>query len=82
MANDVNVRLNLRGLNRLMTSPGVTAAVVRRAQAIQAAAGDNFEANIVPHKYTARAYIRAKNYEGAVQEAREKRLLRALDAAR
>lgn len=82
MASDVTVRLKLRGLNQLMTSSGATAAVVRRAQAMQKAAGENFEVNIVPHKYTARAFIRPKNYEGRVQEAREKRLMRSIDAAR
>lgn len=82
MVSDVTVRLKLRGLNQLMTSRGVTAAVVRRAQAMQKAAGDNFEVNIVPHKYTARAFIRPSNYKGRVEEAREKRLMRSIDAAR
>lgn len=82
MASNVTVRLKLRGLNALMTSRSVTSDVIKRAQAIQNAAGENFEVNVVPHKYTARAFIRPKNYEGAVQEAREKRLLRAIDAAR
>ena len=76
------VRLNLRGLNALMTSPPVTAEVVRRAQAIQRAAGPEFEVNVVPHRYTARAYVRAKSAKGRRQEARDKVLTRAVDSAR
>lgn len=82
MANKVNVRLKLKGLNALMTSPPVVSEVVRRAQKIRDAAGDDFEMNVVPHRYTARAYVRAANFEGAKREARDKVLTRALNAAR
>lgn len=78
----VDVRLMLRGINALMTSSAVTAEVVRAARKIQRAAGDDFEVNVVPHKYTARAYVRAANARGAREEARNKVLTRALDAAR
>lgn len=81
MVADVNVRLKLRGLNALMTSREVTAEVVKAANKIQRAAGDDFEVNIVPHRYTARAYIRPKNARGARAEARDKVLTRALGAA-
>ena len=76
------VTLNLRGLNEIMTSPAVTAEVVRRAQAIQRAAGPEFEVNVVPHPHTARAYVRAKSAKGRRQEARDKVLTRAVDSAR
>ena len=79
---DVSVRLKLRGLNALMTSRPVTAEVVRRARKIQEAAGPDFEVNVVPHKYTARAYVRAANARGAVLEARDKVLTRSLNAGR
>lgn len=79
---DVPVTLSLRGLNALMTSREATAAVVRSANRIQAAAGANFEVNVVPHRWTARAYVRAKNAQGMRQEARDKVLTRALNAAR
>ena len=82
MANTVRVQLKLRGLNALMTSPPVVSEVARRAQAIQRAAGEDFEVNVVPHKWTARAFIRAKNARGAREEARNKVLTRAVDAAR
>lgn len=79
---DVNVRLKLRGLNAVMTSREVTAEVVKAAQKIQRAAGDDFEVNVVPHRYTARAYVRPKNARGAREEARNKVLTRALNAAK
>lgn len=79
MAN-VTVKLKLRGLNALMTSREVTSEVVKRANAVQRAAGANFEVNVVPHKYTARAFIRPANAAGAKEEARDKRLTRALNA--
>lgn len=79
---DVNVRLKLRGINAVMTSREVTAEVVKAAHRIQRAAGDDFEVNVVPHKYTARAYVRPKNARGAREEARNKVLTRALNAAK
>jgi len=79
---DVRVQLKLRGLNALMTSREATAAVVRSANKIQAAAGDDFEVNVVPHRWTARAYVRAKNARGMREEARNKVLTRALNAAK
>lgn len=81
MAN-VRVQLKLRGINALMTSREATAAVVSAANKIQRAAGDDFEVNVVPHRWTARAYVRAKNARGAREEARNKVLTRAVNAAR
>jgi len=74
----VRVQLKLRGINRVMKSREVNTAVVRKARQIQQAAGPDFEVNVVPHRYTARAYIRAANYEGARAEAKDKVLTRAL----
>lgn len=68
MAN-VNVRLKIRGINELMTSRPVTALVVREARRMAAEAGPNFEADIVPHKWTARAYVRPANAAGAREQA-------------
>lgn len=81
MAN-VRVQLKLRGINSLMTSREATAAVVSAANKIQRAAGDDFEVNVVPHRWTARAYVRAKNARGMREEARNKVLTRAVNAAR
>lgn len=68
MAN-VNVRLKLKGINELMTSRPVTALVVREARRMAAEAGPNFEADIVPHRWTARAYVRPANAAGAREQA-------------
>lgn len=65
----VNVKLNLRGINAVMSGPGATGAVVREARRMADAAGENFEANIVPHKWTARAFVRPKNEAGRKEQA-------------
>lgn len=79
---DVDVKLNLRGLNAIMTSPAVSAVVEERARRIAAAAGDGFEVVIRPHKYTARAYVQTATWAARRREAKEKVLNRALDAGR
>lgn len=72
------VKLNLRGINALMTGPAVTGEVVRRARLMAQQAGSNFEADIVPHKYTARAYIRPANAAGRREQAEEAVLERVM----
>lgn len=76
----VRVKLNLRGVNTLMTSAPVQSMVAQRAARIARAAGPNFEYVVNPHKYTARAYVRPANAEGAKEEARDKTLTRAISA--
>jgi hypothetical protein len=78
----VKVTLKLRGINAVMTSPGVVAEVTARAQRIKKAAGDHFEVAVRPHRYTARAFVRSADFQGAHEEARDKRLTRAIDAGR
>lgn len=82
MSNISGLRLKLRGINELMTGRVATAAVVRSANKIRAAAGADFEVNVVPHKWTARAFVRAKNARGMREEARNKVLTRAVNAAK
>lgn len=74
----VTVNLNLRGLNRLMAGDSVQAEVNRLGRAMAARAGSNFEYRQVRHKWTARGYVSPANAEGAREEARDKRLTRAL----
>lgn len=78
----VKVQLKLRGVNAVMRGPGATAEVIRRATRIKNAAGPDFEVVARPHRWVARAFVQPANTEGAVQEARDKRLTRSLDAAR
>lgn len=75
----VNVRLKLSGLNKLMRSPEVTAEVARRVKRGAAAAGDDYEGVVIPHKYTARGFVRAKEAGKRVDDGA---LIRALDAMR
>ena len=76
------VKLNLRGINQLMSSAPVQAEVSARAKRMAAAAGGNFEAVDAPHRWTARAYVRPANPQGMREEARDKRLTGAVNAAR
>jgi len=66
---DLRVKLNIRGINEIMTSRGVTARVVREAQRMSAQAGPNFEYDVVPHKWTARAFVRPANMAGRKEQA-------------
>ena len=78
----VDVKLIIRGINEVMTSPGANSIVAERARRIAAAAGPGFEAKIVPHKWTARAYIQPVTRKAREREARDKVLARALSAGR
>jgi len=76
------VTLNLKGINALMSSDAVQSIVDERGRRIAAAAGPDFEYVPRRHRWTARGYVQPANLEGAKQEARDKRLTGALDAAR
>lgn len=77
----VNVKLSLPGLNALMRSAPVQAIVDARGKRMAAVAGENFEYVPRPHKWTARGYVQPANAEGRREEAREKRLNRALGSS-
>jgi hypothetical protein len=74
------VKLNIRGINQLMSSGPVQSLVEERARRIAEAAGEGFEAVGDPHPWTARAYVRTATAAGRKREAEEKVLTRALDA--
>ncbi len=78
----IPVRLNLRGLNALMSSEPMQQDLDARGRRMAAAAGPEFEYVTRPHSRTARGYVQPKSTRGARQEAREKRLTRSLDAGR
>ncbi|MTE24830.1 hypothetical protein [Microbacterium sp. ZXX196] len=78
----VRVKINLKGLNELMTSKPVQDLVEERARKIQEAAGPNFEVVSRPHRWVARAFVQPANSTGAAEEAREKKLTGALSAGR
>lgn len=76
------VKLNLPGLNKIMTSAPVQAEVARRAKRMADAAGPGFEAVVNPHKYTARAFVRTADAKGARRQADEAVLERVMGAGR
>ena len=79
---DVKVKLKLKGINAVMTSPGAIAEVARRAQRMASAAGEGFEAVVNPHRWTARAFVRTADAPGRKRQADDAVLERALDAGR
>lgn len=70
------------GLVELLKSGGVLADLERRARAVAAAAGEGHEASAVVGKNRARASVITATAEARRGEAKDHRLLRALDAAR
>lgn len=81
MAKAVRVKLNLKGLNELMTSAPVQAEVNKRAAKVSAAAGPKYRMVVRPHRYTARAFV--EPVDGAkVTDDDQRRLLGGIDAGR
>lgn len=76
------VRLDIRGVNRVMKSPGVADLLTRRAQEIARDAGPGFEAEgDNSHPWIARAWVRAATPAARRAEARNKVLTKALGRA-
>jgi len=81
----VRVDMRQRGARQLLRSPEVLAELERRGRAIRDAAGGEeagYEAQPYTGKNRARVSVRTWTPEAMRREAREKRLLRALDAGR
>lgn len=74
----IRVRLNIRGINAVLTSAPVVSDLARRAERIAAAAGDGFEKSVNPTRRTARAYVRAADENGRKRQAESAVLERAL----
>ena len=64
-----------------MRSKPVQDEVNARAARVRARAGDKFQVNPVPHRYTARAFVEPKKGE-RLTDADRRRLLGGLDGAR
>lgn len=77
----VKITLDKPGLREVMRSAGVQAMTDEAAQRIASAAGENFHAKAVPHKWTARSYATWSNVKGWRQEAKDGRLSRAFGGA-
>lgn len=75
----VKVRLNLRGINTVMKSPGVVDVLRRESSAIAGAAGPGFDSAVDnTHPWVARAWVRSETYRAKVAEAKNKALTRAV----
>jgi hypothetical protein len=72
------VKLNLPGINKIMTSKGARAVVRRELQRMEVSAGEGFEAVERPHRWTARGFVQTADVEGARRQAREKVLERVV----
>ena len=77
---DVRVKLKLRRINELMSSPPVQAEVARRAWRMARAAGSGFVAVVNPHKFTARAFIQTDTDAARKRQAQDAVLERSLRA--
>lgn len=63
-------------------SPGVTAEIARRGQAVASACGDGFESNTRAGKSRARSIIYADTIEAKRKDAKRNVILSNADAAR
>ncbi|MDR6691345.1 hypothetical protein J2X55_002257 [Microbacterium sp. 1154] len=72
------VKLNLAAINQIMTSPAAQRLVDQEGKRLARAAGADFRYRASPHRWTARGYVEPANARGRRQEAREKRLARAI----
>lgn len=80
----VSVKINLRGINKLMTSAGVQADIDARGERIAEKAGEGFEyvRGARAHRWVARGYVQVASREAAIRQAEESVLEHAIDAAR
>ena len=76
------IKLSNAGFRELRKSPAVRAEILRRAEAVAAAAGDGFRAVESAPRNRARAAVVPVTAEAAARNARENTLLHALDAGR
>jgi hypothetical protein len=75
----VSVKLNIKGLNALMTSAPVQAAVDDAGRELAFRAGEDFEYERGgSHPWVARGYVQASNARGMRAEAVDKVLTRAV----
>lgn len=85
MANNVKIVLNRAGVGQLLKSSEVQADLLRRAQAIAAAAGANggeFVADARIGTTRARAIVFTADAEAMRAEAKDRVLTQAIDAGR
>ncbi|GAA3009084.1 hypothetical protein [Microbacterium aurantiacum] len=77
-----DVRVNLRSLNAIMTSPPAQALVDAIGRQMAATAGEGFEYVRRPHRWTARGYVQTATARARRRQARDAVLERAVGAVR
>lgn len=74
--------LNKKGVNELLHSPGIKADLKARAERVAAEAGPGMEVAVDDGKNRSRAAVITVTPEAMEGEATDRRLTRAIDAAR
>lgn len=84
MAKNIRVKINSKGAVAVLKSPEVQAMLLERARRSAAAAGGepDFEASVTVGKNRARASVITATHAGRLAEAKDRKLTKALDAAR
>lgn len=82
----VEVKLNSKGVQQILKSPGVQVELLRRAEAVATEAGRDidggFEASVVAGRRRAHASVVTASFRARWYHARHDRLLRSIGAAR
>lgn len=78
----VRVDLHIAGFNKLRNDPGVVKMLRDKANAVASAAGEGHDVQVHVGGARARATVMTKSIGAKRREAKNRNLLRALDAAR
>lgn len=84
MASSIRIEISSAGIVELLRSKEVQADLLRRGEAIQAAAGGapDFDVLAVTGRQRAAVYVSTTTVEGMLAEATDRALTRAIDAGR
>lgn len=82
MAKNVDVRLRLPGINKVMRGDGAQRKVNESAYRMRAAAGPGHDVVVSPHRHVARAFVEQATDTQARKDPDGAKLLGALNAVR
>lgn len=82
MSKNVEVRLRLPGINKVMRGEGAQRKVNELAYRMLAAAGPGHEVVVTPHRYVARAHVQQEDDVQARRDPNGIELLNAMGATR
>lgn len=82
MVKKVRVKMNIAGARAIRNSAEVEGDLMRRAQAIEAAAGPGYEASSQTGRTRARASVITADFEAIRDNAKNNTLLKSLDRGR